>query len=435
MNDAPSRELLEDCRRGDAAAERELFDRYAARLVGLARARLSRRLAARVDPEDVAQSALRSFFLRARDGDVVLRESGDLWRLLARITVRKVCRAARRHTAGCRSVAREGELGEALARGPSPADAAALLDEVAGALAPLGPVGRRIAEMRLAGHDVDEIAAEVGRSARTVRRALAALGEELERRLITGDSQVSPDVPAGLGVTLSFGDIVLERQLGAGGMGKVYRARLRESGEPVAVKLLRRPLRRHEPAAARFLQEALLLSRLRHPGIVAFRALGQLPGGGHFLVTDLIEGTDLARRLSAGPVSVGEAARWVSEAADAIQHAHEQGVVHCDLKPSNLLLDAAGRVRVTDFGLARSLADGGGAVGGTAGFLAPEQSDPSLGPVTPRTDVYGLGAVLRALLPTGLDELCRRCLAARPEDRPPSASAVALALESWRQPL
>src|SRR5262245_53919371 len=133
MNDAPSEELLAGCRRNEAAATEALFARYVERLTGLAASRLSRRLAARVDADDVVQSAFRSFFELARDGDVTLRHSGDLWRLLARITLRKVARAARRHRADCRSVEREAPLTQddleeqraALAREPTPADAAA----------------------------------------------------------------------------------------------------------------------------------------------------------------------------------------------------------------------------------------------------------------------------------------------------------------------
>jgi serine/threonine protein kinase len=138
----------------------------------------------------------------------------------------------------------------------------------------------------------------------------------------------------------------------------------------------------------------------------------------------------------------------VSEAADATRHAHERGVVHCDLKPSNVLLDDAGHVRLTDFGLARSLAEDGPSLnGGTAGYMAPEQADAALGAIGARTDVHGLGAVLYALLagrppyegdaraaplaalrpdvPPGVAELCERCLAARPEGRPASAAEVA----------
>src|SRR5439155_11317305 len=116
-----------------------------------------------------------------------------------------------------------------------------------------------------------------------------------------------------------------------------------------------------------------------------------------FLVMDLVEGGDLARRLAAGPVAWRDALGWTAEAGDAIGYAHAQGVVHCDLKPSNVLLDLAGRVRVTDFGLARTLAEPARLAGGTPGFMAPEQCRPD-GVVSPRTDVHGLGALLYALL-------------------------------------
>jgi DNA-directed RNA polymerase specialized sigma24 family protein len=108
MTETPSAELLARYHSGhDEAAAEELFRRYAGRLTALARSRLSRALASRVDAEDVVQSAYRSFFLLARDGEVLLHESGDLWRLLVRITLRKVYRNARRHRADCRSVVRE----------------------------------------------------------------------------------------------------------------------------------------------------------------------------------------------------------------------------------------------------------------------------------------------------------------------------------------
>src|SRR4051794_19962313 len=107
MTDLPSAELLDRCRQHDDAAAEALFHRYAQRLTQLARSRLSRRLAARVDAEDVVLSAYRSFFRLARDGEVLLRQSGDLWRVLVRITLRKLYRNARRHRADCRSVQRE----------------------------------------------------------------------------------------------------------------------------------------------------------------------------------------------------------------------------------------------------------------------------------------------------------------------------------------
>jgi serine/threonine protein kinase len=320
----------------------------------------------------------------------------------------------------------------------------------------MGPTQRRIVEMRLQGSDPEEIAQAVKRSGRTVRRVLAALEEELERRLRPSEPPAGDAAP----ISYAYGDIVLRQQLGAGGMGKVYRALLRESNAAVAVKVLRKPLRQHPTATARFLREAAILAGLRHPGIVVVHGLGLLPDGGHFLVMDLVEGRDLGRLTAGGAAPWRQAVDWVRQAADAIAHAHRQGVIHCDLKPGNLLLDESGRVRVADFGLARSFGEGEATPqGGTPGFLAPEQFDPALGPVTPRTDVHGLGAVLYALLtgeppfgsvpdvplerhermppglsrlrpdvPAGVEAICRRCLAPDPADRFPSAEAVAEAL-------
>jgi RNA polymerase sigma factor (sigma-70 family) len=425
MTDTPSAELLARyAGRRDETAAAELFRRYSRRLTALAQSRLSRALAARVDAEDVVQSAYRSFFVLAGDGGVLLHERGDLWRLLVRITLRKVYRSARRHRADCRSVARDRHPNEmeavALSQEPTPADAAALLDELRGALAPLDVLQRRVVEMRLRGDEIETIAAEVGRSTRTVRRILAAFGGELERRL----SDVAPLQEEGL---LAYCDVVLLRQLGQGGMGKVYRATRRGSDIAVAVKLLRKPLRGHALVVARFREEAALLTRLRHPGIVAVHGVGLLPDGGHFLVMDLIEGSDLARQPHP---TLALALRWVAEAAEAIEYAHTMGVIHCDLKPSNLLLGCDGHVRVSDFGLARSLTESDAPRGGTAGFMAPEQFDRA-GKVSPRTDVYGLGAVLRSLLPERppeVDALCRRCLASDPEARYASAAELASAL-------
>src|SRR5436190_285617 len=251
-----------------------------------------------------------------------------------------------RHRADCRSVEREQADArfDAPDHEPTPAESAALVDELRCVLDPLSPVQRRIVELRLQGHDPDEIARTVRRCTRTVRRTLTAFGAELERRL-NGPEEPPAGPTAGSLPMIDYADVVLLRQLGQGGMGKVYRAR-RGDGY-VAVKLLRKPLRQHATATERFLHEAELLARLRHPGIVAIHALGRLPDGGHFLVTDLIDGSDLARRMTAGPVASAQAITWVAEAADAIEYAHRQGVIHCDLKPSNLLLDADGRIHVT----------------------------------------------------------------------------------------
>jgi DNA-directed RNA polymerase specialized sigma24 family protein len=446
-----SAELLERYRGGHERAAEELFGRYAARLTALARGRLSRRLLVRTDPEDVVLSAWRSFFVGARDGRFALGRGGDLWRLLVSITLHKLCRQARRHTAARRAVAAEQPLTltpEALlppdGREPAPDEAAALADGLEAVLRRLDPLGRRVLELRLQGEPVEAIAADVGRSERTIRRTLAEVRAVAMRLGREGDQigpvavrpeAVAPPPPAisGLSASLPYGDYLLQRMIGAGGFGKVYQARRRSTDEVVAVKFLRKSFWRRPESVARFLAEAETVARLRHPGIVPIRGAGRAPAGGPFLVMDLIDGLDLAAVLRQGPVAAADAARWIADACEAVAHAHDRGVFHCDITPGNLLLGGDGRVLVTDFGLARSAADPAGrGVGGTRPFMAPEQFDPSPGRIGPATDVYGLGAVLFTLLtgrppgpraerlaepPEPIGDLCRRCLAERPADR------------------
>lgn len=189
-----SAELLSQVRGGDERAADELFHRYLERLTRLARTRLSPRLAARTDPEDIVLSAWRSFFVGARAGRYALRRSGDLWRLLASIVMHKLYHAARRHAAGVRSVAAElpGSAAAALPdarREPTPEEALALADEVQAVMKQLDAFKRRVLELRLQGEPLAEIAADTGRSERTVRRTLAELRQMLARRLGRSDDE------------------------------------------------------------------------------------------------------------------------------------------------------------------------------------------------------------------------------------------------------
>lgn len=195
--DEPSHELLQRWQRGDESAAEALFRHYFTRLHALAEARLSQRLAARLDADDVVQSALNSFFVGARDGRFVLKQAGDLWRLLAAITINKTRRAKRRHGAGKRSIdleqlplpMRGGRDEETawLAHDPTPEEAAALDDELGSLLRPLHDGQRRIVALRLQGYTLDEIAAEVHLSQRTVRRTMEQVKQSLENRLRGGD--------------------------------------------------------------------------------------------------------------------------------------------------------------------------------------------------------------------------------------------------------
>jgi RNA polymerase sigma-70 factor (ECF subfamily) len=187
----PSTELLTRWRAGDPRAADELFGRYTARLVAMARRRLSAGIARRVDPEDVVQSAYRGFCAAARDDRVVLRRSGDLWRLLATITRHKLHRQVERHTAARRAVGREqafggesslGALGGAAARSPDPAEVVAVVEELERVLEGLSPLHRRMVELRLQGHRIDEIAAACDRCERLVRRVIDRVKDRLDGR-------------------------------------------------------------------------------------------------------------------------------------------------------------------------------------------------------------------------------------------------------------
>jgi RNA polymerase sigma-70 factor (ECF subfamily) len=192
MEENQSAELMARWRDGDQQAADALFHRYAERLLALVRTRLSNQLARRFDAEDVVQSAYRSFFTGAREGRFVLTQSGDLWRLLVAITLHKLHRQIEHHRAGKRSPAREQEVqrvggftafeAETLAREPSPADAAALADELEQIMRGLDVHRRRILELRLQGYTLEEIATDTHHSLRTVRRRLEHVKQYLEQR-------------------------------------------------------------------------------------------------------------------------------------------------------------------------------------------------------------------------------------------------------------
>ena len=187
-SDSESIQLVARWQNGDQDAAAELFQRYAERLIGLAHSRLSAKLSARVDPEDVVQSVYGSFFVAARDGRIVIERSGDLWRLLVAITLHKLRRQIEHHTADKRSVAVEqgpaaddslyGIPPALLAREPSPVEALTLAETLEALLRGLDPVQRRIVELRLQGYSQADIVAETHRSRATVQRVLDLVKEQ-----------------------------------------------------------------------------------------------------------------------------------------------------------------------------------------------------------------------------------------------------------------
>lgn len=219
-----------------------------------------------------------------------------------------------------------------------------------------------------------------------------------------------------------FGDYELLEELGRGGMGVVFRARQRSLAREVAIKFIAAGT--HDGVdVARFLDEARAAARLVHPNIVAVHEVGSV-GPIHYFSMPLVQGSTLAQRLARGPMPQHEAVALVLTLAEAIAYAHRLGLLHLDLKPANVLLDARGEPQIADFGLARHMDAQGGVdaqeVSGTPAFMAPEQILIRQYRLTTATDVYALGALLYRCLTDvsphgegGADELIRRAAAGR----------------------
>jgi serine/threonine protein kinase len=257
----------------------------------------------------------------------------------------------------------------------------------------------------------------------------------------------------------------LDALIGVGGFGRVYKGFDTWLERPVAVKVPRvdRPVGVEEVDQCRI--EAKKVARLRHPNIVPVHDVGK-DGGSCFIVSEWIEGVNLATRIEVERPPHREAARVVAEVAEALGHAHAHGYVHRDIKPANILLDGSGRAYLTDFGIAvveeELLKDVGAA--GTLPYMAPEQLDDGLGRADHRADIYALGVVFYELLtgrrpfqasssldlreqilagqvpsphsielgvPEALERICLRCLARSPEDRYRDAGALSADLRTF----
>lgn len=285
------------------------------------------------------------------------------------------------------------------------------------------------------------------------------------------------ETAAGNGASLpggDFGKYELLEEIGRGGMGVVFRARQRDLNRVVALKMI---LSNHLAAGddvKRFYREARAAGSLRHPQIVGIHEVGQI-NGQHYFAMDFIDGTSLAGSMRAGPLEPERAARCLVGVARAVQFLHDHGIVHRDLKPSNILLDMAGTAYVTDFGLAKVFADQDertqtGVILGTPGYMSPEQAAGRISDVSPRSDVYSLGAILYEMLtgrppfrednqlntilqvlegeptlprqlnagiPPELERICLKCLEKAPDRRYVSATALADDLDRYlrREPI
>ncbi|MEW4526391.1 sigma-70 family RNA polymerase sigma factor [Maioricimonas sp. JC845] len=192
MSDETSVNLYHRYRAGDSDAANDIFRRYVDRLVGLVRNRMSRPIQRRIDPEDIVQSAWRAFFDKATSGEFEIRQEGDLWSLLAAIAVKKMLSQVRYHRAAKRTVDRDGEgrgsglkvLSESLdAGGPPPEQATMFFEELDAFMVTLDPTQRKVLGLRLQDWSNEQIAREIGRSTRTVRRTLEEIHLALLERL------------------------------------------------------------------------------------------------------------------------------------------------------------------------------------------------------------------------------------------------------------
>ncbi len=287
----------------------------------------------------------------------------------------------------------------------------------------------------------------------------------------------TPPTPAELAA--KFPQLEILAFIGQGGMGAVYKARQKVLDREVALKILPPGIGEEPAFAERFAREAKALARLNHPGIVTIYEFGQADGLFYFLM-ELVEGVSLRQLIQNGRMSPREALAIVPRICDALQYAHDQGIVHRDIKPENILLDRLGRVKVADFGLAKLVAAQaltsvrsrptgksgepepgqgsgpspasltGAKAMGTPQYMAPEQVEHP-GQVDHRADIYALGVVLYQML-TGelpgkpleppsqkvqldvrLDEVVLRALEQEPERRYQHVSEVRTAVETIAQ--
>jgi serine/threonine protein kinase/Flp pilus assembly protein TadD len=270
------------------------------------------------------------------------------------------------------------------------------------------------------------------------------------------------------GMLGDFGDYEVQEEIGRGGQGVVYRARQKSLNRTVALKVIGLGNWATEAHVKRFRREAEAAARLEHPGIVPIHEVGERDGSCYFSMK-FVEGGQLDEVTKREPMPVRRAVELVAKVARTVHYAHEHGILHRDIKPGNILLDAKGEPHLTDFGLARLVETESTVtqtleVLGTPSYMAPEQAAGNNSALTAATDVYALGAVLYQLL-TGhppfaggttyetikllidteprqlrawnpkidrdLSTISLKCLEKDPKRRYPSALALAEDLERW----
>eukprot|EP00913_Durusdinium_trenchii_P005667 g5285.t1 len=215
-------------------------------------------------------------------------------------------------------------------------------------------------------------------------------------------SRSHSDLPEGEDRVSRFGDYELIEEIARGGMGIVFKATQISLNRVVALKTIKSGELAGKAEMQRFRAEAEAAAGLDHPNIVPIYEVGE-QNGQQFFSMGFVDGQGLDARLKAGPLPPREAVELIRTISEAVQYAHDNGVIHRDLKPANVLIDSDGKPRITDFGLAKNIAtDSGmtttGQIIGTPSFMPPEQAAGKSAEIGPLADVYSLGAMLYALL-------------------------------------
>jgi len=241
--------------------------------------------------------------------------------------------------------------------------------------------------------------------ARRVRAARAAAKEAADKPAPASSGRPSDSRIGKSGLAHeveSFGPYEIVEEVARGGMGVVYKAREKNLKRLVAIKVLLAGEGASDEEIRRFRREAEAASRLQHSNIVPIHTIGEV-GGRHYFVMDFIEGKTVSDMIDDGELTPRMSLEIVEQVAQALDYAHQRGVIHRDMKPANIIIDHMGRPQIMDFGLAKQLDEDtgltrSGTTMGTPAYMPPEQAEGDLAGIDAQSDVYALGAVLYEML-------------------------------------